>query len=67
MSKGVINILKTYFSSKFNKLPLHLGRWKIENCNVKLNTKIDLANEDHCGPCGHYALTKIDVYEKSKK
>jgi hypothetical protein len=35
-----------------------LGRWKIENCNVQLNKKIDLSNEDHCGPCGQYILDK---------
>lgn len=29
-----------------------LGRWNIEYCNYKLNRKIELANEDHCGPCG---------------
>jgi hypothetical protein len=31
-----------------------LGRWNIEICNEKLNNKIDLANEDHCGTCGKY-------------
>jgi hypothetical protein len=36
-----------------------LGRWKIEKCNIKINKKIDLSNEDHCGPCGQYAKTKI--------
>jgi hypothetical protein len=35
-----------------------LGRWKIENCNVQINKKIDLSNEDHCGPCGQYILDK---------
>ena len=29
-----------------------VGRWKIENCDKKMNLKIDLSNEDHCGPCG---------------
>jgi hypothetical protein len=36
-----------------------LGRWNIEYCNTKINQKIDLSNEDHCGPCGQYAITKI--------
>lgn len=36
-----------------------LGRWNIEYCNKKINSKIDLSNEDHCGPCGQYALEKI--------
>jgi hypothetical protein len=36
-----------------------LGRWRIENCNTQMNHKIDLSNEDHCGPCGQYALEKV--------
>jgi len=35
-----------------------LGRWSIEHCDKKLNSKIDLSNEDHCGPCGQYILDK---------
>jgi len=36
-----------------------LGRWRIDYCNKKINNKIDLSNEDHCGPCGQYASFKI--------
>ena len=37
-----------------------LGRWGTE-CDVnQMNTRIDLANEDHCGPCGTYVLNKHD-------
>jgi hypothetical protein len=43
----------------------HLGRWRTETCNKKLNNKIDLSNEDHCGPCGQYVLQKIE--SKNKK
>jgi hypothetical protein len=35
-----------------------LGRWNIEYCNKKIDNKIDLSNEDHCGPCGQYILDK---------
>jgi hypothetical protein len=51
------------FFSKFKptELPKPMGRWNIENCNIKINNKIDLSNEDHCGPCGQYAKTKIDL------
>ena len=35
-----------------------LGRWSIDHCDRKLNNKIDLSNEDHCGPCGQYILKK---------
>jgi hypothetical protein len=43
-----------------------LGRWSIEHCDKKLNSKIDLSNEDHCGPCGQYALTKTTIYNTTK-
>ena len=39
--------------------PKPVGRWRIEQCNIQMNNKIDLSNEDHCGPCGQYALEKI--------
>ena len=42
------------------------GRWKIDYCTKKINHKIDLSNEDHCGPCGQYAINKINN-EKIKK
>ena len=51
----------TYILNKFKSkdLPIHLGRWRIENCNTIMSNKIDLSNEDHCGPCGQYALEKV--------
>ena len=39
-----------------------LGRWNMENCDIKTNFKIDLSNEDHCGPCGQYLF---DKYKKN--
>ncbi len=46
-----------------------LGRWYIDYCDIKLNHKIDLSNEDHCGPCGQYILDKknyndVKIYSK---
>ncbi len=38
-----------------------LGRWNMEYCNIKMNNKIDLSNEDHCGPCGQYILDKTKI------
>ena len=29
-----------------------LGRWAIDYCPNKINTKVKLANEDNCGPTG---------------
>lgn len=43
------------------EIPKPVGRWKIEKCDKTRDKKIDLANEDHCGPCGQYvkSLEKI--------
>ena len=49
------------------ELPKPVGRWNIEYCNSKINHKIDLSNEDHCGPCGQYALTKLELENENKK
>lgn len=55
------NLIQKYYKKE---LPRPLGRWRIEDCNLKLNNKIDLSNEDHCGPCGKYALEKISLLNK---
>ena len=45
-----------------------LGRWNIEICDKKTNRKIDLSNEDHCGPCGQYIFpSKQYNLNKSQK
>ena len=44
-----------------------LGRWNIEYCDKKINNKIDLSNEDHCGPCGQYILNKSKIIEDTNK
>ena len=58
--KYIINIINTIQKKIQKELPKPLGRWRIENCNKQVNNKIDLSNEDHCGPCGQYALEKIE-------
>jgi hypothetical protein len=55
--KYIITIIKKLLSKE---LPKPIGRWKIEQCSKIMNHKIDLSNEDHCGPCGQYALEKIE-------
>jgi len=32
-----------------------------------MNKKIDLSNEDHCGPCGQYALEKTKIINNKNK
>lgn len=50
--KNILHKLITIIQHK--KTPL--GRWNISYCDKQLNRKIDLANEDNCGPCGEYVL-----------
>jgi hypothetical protein len=60
--KYITTILKNLIPKKELK---PVGRWRVENCNKQMNYKIDLSNEDHCGPCGQYILEKIK--NKNKK
>ena len=57
MLKAVTNIIQKLLPKE---IPKPVGRWRVENCNTQMNTKVDLSNEDHCGPCGQYALEKIE-------
>ena len=59
--KVIFSFIKNIISKEIVK---PVGRWRIENCNIQLNKKIDLSNEDHCGPCGQYALKKIAKKER---
>ena len=38
-----------------------LGRWSITRCEKTMNQKVDLSNEDHCGPCGQYRMDKMST------
>lgn len=49
------------------EMPKPLGRWNNEYCDIKLNQKIDLSNEDHCGPCGQYLLEKKETKTEEEK
>jgi len=44
-----------------------LGRWNMEYCDKKMNKKIDLSNEDHCGPCGQYLLEQNKIIKETIK
>ncbi len=44
-----------FITNIFVKNPVVLlGRWNIVYCQEKINKKIDLSNEDHCGTCSSY-------------
>lgn len=59
--KQIINNIKNTIIIKERQSKPLLGRWNIDYCNKKLNKKIDLSNEDHCGPCGQYIITKKEL------
>lgn len=62
--KFIFNIIKKF---TLKNKPLMLGRWKI-NYNTKIiNRKIDLSNEDNCGPCGQYVFYKKNILDNNKK
>ena len=67
--KQIIQIVKNLLQKQKVTTPNQLGRWKLDYCNKKLNRKVDLSNEDHCGPCGQYINTKIknNLEENLKK
>jgi hypothetical protein len=54
----------TRFSVQNNRV---LGRWRLEDCYKKIDRKIDYANADHCGPCGHYEFDKSEMMNKINK
>lgn len=62
-----MKFLKNIIDKIFKKnLPKPLGRWNIDYCKKKIDNKIDLSNEDHCGPCGQYAINKKIIIDKEK-
>ena len=56
MIKYIKNIIQNLFHKELQR---PMGRWRLEHSNIQMNTKIDLSNEDHCGPCGQYAKKQI--------
>ncbi len=38
---------------KLEEPKILLGRWNIDYCEKKINKKVELSNEDHCGTCNN--------------
>jgi hypothetical protein len=62
MKNSIIIFVRTFIQKEY---PKPLGRWNIDYCSKKINNKIDLSNEDHCGPCGQYIISKIKTIDKT--
>jgi hypothetical protein len=58
-----ITFLKNKF---FPQRTVMLGRWNIVYCDKKINQKLDLSNEDHCGGCDIYKYNKIKENKENK-
>ncbi len=49
--------------------PTPLGRWGLKLSDKQVVHRIERANEDHCGPCGHHNYDKKvmnNQYNKNK-
>lgn len=56
--KFITNIINNILHKIIKEDKKILGRWNTDYCDTKMNRKVDLSNEDHCGPCGQYNLDK---------
>ena len=63
--KFITNIMNSAMKRLIKNDKKVLGRWNIDYCDKKMKHKIDLANEDHCGPCGQYAMDKTLLNNKT--
>ena len=60
-SLNIMNFIRIFVKRVMRRdQPLPIGRWKRETCRKTMNYKVDMSNEDHCGPCGQYALKKTN-------
>jgi hypothetical protein len=48
----------------FNPIQISLGRWDYNISNEQMIRRVELANEDHCGPCGE---KRTHYYENTIK
>lgn len=62
----IISNIKIYIPILSRESKTQLGRWNLDYFKDKLDTKIDLANEDHCGICSEYSKKKIEESVKDK-
>jgi hypothetical protein len=59
--KYILNFIVRFRNMLVKEPPKPVGRWGLEKCNIQIGRKADLSNEDHCGPCGQYALKKLET------
>ena len=58
MKRIIANIInRTWFNIEVKPL----GRWQIDYCDKKINIKLDMSNEDHCGICTQYLIKPQEI------
>lgn len=67
MKPWILQELIQFMALKKQKVYQPLGRWHIDPCPTKFGTKVDRANEDHCGPCGFSEPSAKKDENKDKK
>jgi hypothetical protein len=61
--KYIRNLIQRILQNDLPRTPT--GRWNLEYCDIKLNYKVGLSNEDNCGVCSQYAVTKNKLKNKN--
>ena len=68
MLKNTVNnsINKMYrkIHNYFRPIPLPLGRWDYNITKEQMIRRIEMANEDHCGPCGYNSMNTRPLNSK---
>jgi hypothetical protein len=54
MNSFIINKGLQFLKNFSKQKKIVLGRWHLEYCDKKLDKKVFLTNEDHCGTCSKY-------------
>lgn len=66
MIPSFVNNVISRVKNRFTTPKIILGRWGNEECNVRTQTKTDLANEDHCS-CDDYLERKRKELETRER
>lgn len=64
MFSTIVNVIRNSFLPETR---ISLGRWNTAYTSSTINTKVDMSNEDHCGPCGQYRMEKSKTINPEKK
>ena len=64
MRKAINTLFSVIRNSMRPDQKISLGRWNTIYNSNEINSRVDLSNEDHCGPCGQYVINKRTSLKK---